>query len=53
MQRLLSQDCLRLRAFGGSRFSTTRAPAPEWEAFGSFYFMLPRCARAHVILIVD
>lgn len=42
MQRLLMPGCGRLRAFGGTRFDAQRLPAPEWAAFGSHYFMLPR-----------
>lgn len=54
MQRLLMPGCGRLRVFGGSRFDTQPAPAPEWEAFGSHYFMLPRWAhRLYVHLHAD
>jgi hypothetical protein len=42
MQRLLASSCSRVRAYGGTRFNMQQLPEPEWEAFGSFYFMLPR-----------
>ena len=32
----------RVRVFGGSRFDPKTTPAPEWEEFGSFFFVLPK-----------
>jgi isochorismate synthase len=42
MQRFLASGPPRVRVFGGARFSAARAPAPEWEPFGAYYFVLPR-----------
>lgn len=42
IRRFLEADSPRVRVFGGSRFDPGTIPAPEWEEFGSFYFVLPR-----------
>lgn len=42
MRRFLGAAHPRVRVFGGSRFDPGKAPSPEWEEFGSYYFMLPR-----------
>ncbi len=42
MQRFLKTDHPRVRVFGGSRFDPKSHPAPEWEEFGSYCFVLPR-----------
>lgn len=34
----------RVRAFGGARFNAAQQPAPEWAEFGSYCFLIPRCA---------
>ena len=43
IQSFLNPASPRLRALGGGRFDQHQAPSPEWAAFGSFLFMLPRC----------
>jgi len=42
MQRFLKTEHPRVRVFGGTRFDPKSHPAPEWEEFGSYYFVLPR-----------
>ena len=42
MRRFLGTDNPRVRVFGGTRFDPGIQPAPEWEEFGSYYFVLPR-----------
>jgi len=42
MKRFLKSENPRVRVFGGSRFDPKSHPAPEWEEFGSYYFVLPR-----------
>ena len=42
IQRFLKTDHPRVRVFGGSRFDPGSNPAPEWEEFGSYCFVLPR-----------
>lgn len=42
IQRFLKTDHPRVRVFGGSRFDPGSHPAPEWEEFGSYCFVLPR-----------
>lgn len=42
MQRFLGAENDRVRIFGGTRFDPGSVPAPEWEEFGSYYFVLPR-----------
>ncbi|KAF5205992.1 Isochorismate synthase 2 protein [Thalictrum thalictroides] len=37
----LSEDCPLIRAYGAIRFDTRTNISFEWEAFGSFYFMVP------------
>ena len=42
MQRLLSAATPRVRAYGGARFDSERAPNAEWAEFGAYTFVLPR-----------
>lgn len=42
MQRFTSAAAPRVRALGGSRFDAQRGPSPEWAAFGTFTFLIPR-----------
>ena len=44
IQRLLSAATPRVRAYGGARFDSERAPGSEWAEFGSYTFVLPRWA---------
>ncbi|PIA62532.1 hypothetical protein AQUCO_00200502v1 [Aquilegia coerulea] len=41
IKRFLSEDCPLIRAYGAIRFDTRTNISFEWEAFGSFYFMVP------------
>ncbi|KAL0355569.1 UNVERIFIED_CONTAM: Isochorismate synthase, chloroplastic [Sesamum radiatum] len=42
IRRFLSKKCPLIRAYGGIRFDARSNIAPEWEGFGSFYFMVPQ-----------
>ncbi|XP_022972451.1 isochorismate synthase 2, chloroplastic isoform X1 [Cucurbita maxima] len=42
IKRFLSKKCPLIRAFGGIRFDSRANISPEWEPFGSFYFMVPQ-----------
>ncbi|XP_020548233.1 isochorismate synthase, chloroplastic-like [Sesamum indicum] len=42
IKRFLSKKCPLIRAYGGIRFDARSNIAPEWEGFGSFYFMVPQ-----------
>lgn len=42
MEAFLSAANPRVRALGGTRFNGASQPSPEWQAFGSFCFMIPR-----------
>ncbi|XP_022932306.1 isochorismate synthase 2, chloroplastic-like isoform X3 [Cucurbita moschata] len=42
IKRLLSKKCPLIRAYGGIRFDSRANISPEWEPFGSFYFMVPQ-----------
>ncbi len=42
MEVFLSAANPRVRALGGTRFNGASQPSPEWQAFGSFCFMIPR-----------
>lgn len=42
IKRMTDDDDNRVRAFGGGRFDPGGDVAAEWEAFGSFCFMIPR-----------
>ncbi|KAL0292103.1 UNVERIFIED_CONTAM: Isochorismate synthase, chloroplastic [Sesamum calycinum] len=42
IKRFLSKNCPLIRAYGGIRFDARSNIAPEWEGFGSFYFMVPQ-----------
>ena len=42
MEAFLSAAAPRVRVLGGTRFDGAGAPAPEWAAFGSYCFLLPR-----------
>ena len=42
MEAFLSAAAPRVRVLGGTRFDGTGAAAPEWAAFGSYCFLLPR-----------
>ncbi|GAB2221113.1 hypothetical protein Droror1_Dr00012281 [Drosera rotundifolia] len=42
IKRFLSKSCPRIRAYGAIRFDPKADISKEWEAFGSFYFMVPQ-----------
>ncbi|XP_059645209.1 isochorismate synthase, chloroplastic isoform X2 [Cornus florida] len=42
IKRFLSKECPLIRAYGAIRFDARANISPEWEAFGSFYFMVPQ-----------
>ncbi len=42
MEAFLSSAAPRVRVLGGTRFDGAGAHAPEWAAFGSYCFLLPR-----------
>ena len=53
MQRFLGAGATRVRAFGGARFNAAQAPAPEWAEFGSYCFLIPRCAGGGAAEVCD
>nr|AZK16211.1 isochorismate synthase [Catharanthus roseus] len=42
IKRFLSKNCPLIRAYGAIRFDARPHIAPEWKAFGSFYFVVPQ-----------
>nr|XP_043637027.1 isochorismate synthase, chloroplastic-like isoform X2 [Erigeron canadensis] len=42
IKRFLSKKCPLIRAYGAIRFDALANTSSEWEAFGSFYFMIPQ-----------
>jgi hypothetical protein len=42
IEAFLSAANARVRALGGTRFNGASQPSPEWQPFGSFYFVIPR-----------
>ncbi|GAB4860714.1 hypothetical protein Ancab_035877 [Ancistrocladus abbreviatus] len=42
IKRFLSKSCPLIRAYGAIRFDARADISSEWEAFGSFYFMVPQ-----------
>ncbi|KAK9278946.1 hypothetical protein L1049_028528 [Liquidambar formosana] len=42
IKRFLSKNCPLIRAYGAIRFDARASISSEWEAFGSFYFMVPQ-----------
>lgn len=42
IKRFLSKKCPLIRAYGAIRFDARGKISSEWEAFGSFYFMVPQ-----------
>ncbi|PWA73214.1 isochorismate synthase [Artemisia annua] len=42
IKRFLSKKCPLIRAYGAIRFDALSNISSEWEAFGSFYFMIPQ-----------
>ena len=44
MTNFLSPSATRVRVLGGKRFNASQIPSEEWQAFGSYCFMLPRRA---------
>ncbi|KAM7471387.1 hypothetical protein LguiA_009570 [Lonicera macranthoides] len=42
IKRFLSKSCPLVRAYGAIRFDPRANVSSEWEAFGSFYFMVPQ-----------
>ncbi|CAK9186161.1 unnamed protein product [Ilex paraguariensis] len=42
IKRFLSEKCPLIRAYGAIRFDARANVSREWEAFGSFYFMVPQ-----------
>ena len=45
MTNFLSPSATRVRVLGGMRFNASQIPSKEWQAFGSYCFMLPRQAH--------
>ncbi|KAJ0842382.1 putative isochorismate synthase [Helianthus annuus] len=42
IKRFLSKKCPLIRAYGAIRFDALANISSEWEAFGSFFFMIPQ-----------
>ncbi|KAJ6882091.1 isochorismate synthase [Populus alba x Populus x berolinensis] len=42
IKRFLSANCPLIRAYGAIRFDARADISPEWEPFGSFYFIIPQ-----------
>ncbi|KAK3035672.1 hypothetical protein RJ639_032544 [Escallonia herrerae] len=42
IRRFLSKECPLIRAYGAIRFDGRATVSSEWEAFGSFYFIVPQ-----------
>ncbi|KAI3793137.1 hypothetical protein L1987_35751 [Smallanthus sonchifolius] len=42
IKRFLSKKCPLIRAYGAIRFDALADISSEWEAFGSFFFMIPQ-----------
>ncbi|XP_048137455.1 isochorismate synthase 1, chloroplastic isoform X2 [Rhodamnia argentea] len=42
IKRFLCTSCPLIRAYGAIRFDARSNVSPEWEAFGSFYFIVPQ-----------
>ncbi|CAK7322863.1 unnamed protein product [Dovyalis caffra] len=42
IKRFLSAKCPFIRAYGAIRFDASSKISSEWEAFGSFYFIIPQ-----------
>ncbi|KAJ0661744.1 putative isochorismate synthase [Helianthus annuus] len=42
VKRFLSKKCPLIRAYGAIRFDALANISSEWEAFGSFFFMIPQ-----------
>ncbi|XP_057952068.1 isochorismate synthase 2, chloroplastic-like isoform X2 [Malania oleifera] len=42
IKRFLSKKCPLIRAYGAIRFDARASISSEWEAFGSFFFMIPQ-----------
>ncbi|URE28041.1 chorismate binding enzyme [Musa troglodytarum] len=42
VKRFLCKECPLIRAYGAMRFDARTVVAPEWEDFGSFYFIVPQ-----------
>ncbi|KAE9610991.1 hypothetical protein Lal_00033585 [Lupinus albus] len=42
IRRFLSERCPLIRAYGAIRFNAKAKVSSEWQAFGSFYFMIPQ-----------
>ncbi|KAL9245196.1 hypothetical protein vseg_018874 [Gypsophila vaccaria] len=42
IKRFLSRSCPLIRAYGAIRFDAKADISPEWNPFGSFYFMVPQ-----------
>ncbi|KAL4559233.1 hypothetical protein LXL04_031368 [Taraxacum kok-saghyz] len=42
IKRFLSKKCSLIRAYGAIRFDALANISSEWEAFGSFYFIIPQ-----------
>jgi hypothetical protein len=41
MQKFLVDSDSGVKVLGGARFDSSRSAAPEWEAFGGYYMVLP------------
>lgn len=46
MNLFLSEAHPRVRIFGAARFDAEQSPSAEWASFGSYFFVLPRCASS-------
>lgn len=43
--RFLSRESPLIRAYGAIRFDARAEISSEWEAFGSFYFIIPQVEK--------
>ncbi|XP_019464665.1 PREDICTED: isochorismate synthase 2, chloroplastic isoform X2 [Lupinus angustifolius] len=48
IRRYLSERCPLIRAYGAIRFNAKAKVSSEWQAFGSFYFMIPQVSSSIV-----
>lgn len=52
IRRFLSTDCPLIRAYGAMRFDARTNVSPEWEGFGSFYFIVPQVTKSFLCQIL-
>lgn len=51
MVRFLPADSPLIRAYGAIRFDANSEVSAEWDAFGSFYFVIPQVWKEFAILL--